>query len=194
MATNTVPTTRTKKWLGPDGLLNTKYHKPALLVFLFVVLAHWTEHVAQAVQIYVLGWERPKAGGVLGLAFPWLVTSEWLHYGFAVVMLIAFVVLRHGFVGRARTWWMVAFWIQVWHHFEHFLLLMQALTGANMLGKPVPTSIAQLVFPRVELHLFYNAVVFVPMVVAMVYHLRPNASERAEMSCGCVLPASAKQS
>lgn len=194
MATSTVPTTRTKKWLGPDGLLNTRYHRPAMLVFLFVVLAHWTEHVAQAVQIYVLGWERPKAGGVLGLAFPSLVTSEWLHYGFAVVMLIAFVVLRHGFVGRARTWWMVAFWIQVWHHFEHFLLLMQALTGANMLGKPVPTSIAQLVFPRVELHLFYNAVVFVPMVVAMVLHLRPNASERAEMHCGCVLPASAKQS
>ena len=102
MVIKTVPTIRTRKWLGPGGLLNTKYHKPALLVFLFVVIAHWVEHVAQAAQIYVFGWERPRAGGVLGLAFPWLVTSEWLHYGFAVVMLIAFVVLRHGFVGRAQ--------------------------------------------------------------------------------------------
>jgi hypothetical protein len=192
MTAMTASTSATRKWLGPDGLLNTKYHKPALLVFLFVVLAHWAEHIAQAAQIHVFGWERPKAGGVLGLAFPWLVTSEWLHYGFAVVMLLAFVALRHGFVGRARTWWMVALWTQVWHHFEHFLLLMQALTGANMLGKPAPTSVAQLVFPRVELHLFYNAIVFVPMVVAMVRHLWPNAAERGEMHCGCALPALAK--
>jgi hypothetical protein len=48
---------------------------------------------------------------------------------------------------------MAALWIQVWHHFEHLLLLMQAVTGANLMGKPVPTSIAQLVLPRVELHL-----------------------------------------
>jgi hypothetical protein len=175
----------TKRWTGPGGLLNTRYHKAALMVFLFVVIAHWAEHLAQAYQIYVLDWARPKAGGVLGLAFPWLVTSEWLHYGFAIVMLVAFVMLRHGFVGRSRTWWNVAMWIQVWHHFEHLLLLVQSLTSANLMGKAAPTSIAQLVFPRVELHLFYNAVVFVPMVVAMVYHMRPRAEEAAQMQCSC---------
>jgi hypothetical protein len=182
-----------KRWTGPGGLLNTRYHKAALLVFLFVVVAHWVEHLAQAYQIYVLGWARPKAGGALGLAFPKLVTSEWLHYGFAVVMLVAFVLLRHGFVGRARTWWNVAMWIQVWHHFEHLLLLLQAVTGAYLMGQAQPTSIAQLVFPRVELHLFYNAVVFVPMVVAMVQHLRPRPHERALMRCSCAprIPAAA---
>jgi hypothetical protein len=187
-ASTTPPDTTTRKWLGPDGLLNTKYHKQALWLYLFVVIAHWVEHIAQATQIYVFDWPVPKAGGALGLAFPWLVKSEWLHYGFAVVMMVAFIILRHGFVGRAKTWWMVALWIQVWHHFEHFLLLMQAVTGANLLGKPVPTSIAQLVFPRVELHLLYNAIVFAPMVVAMVYHMRPNATERTQMRCNCVKP------
>jgi hypothetical protein len=194
MTATTASTSVTKKWFGPDGLLNTKYHKPALMVFLFVVLAHWAEHIAQAIQIYALGWARPKAGGLLGLAYPWLIRSEWLHYGFAVVMLVAFVVLRHGFVGRARTWWMTALWVQTWHHFEHLLLLVQAMTGTNMLGKPVPTSVAQLVFPRVELHLFYNSVVFIPMVVAMVRHLRPNATERKQMHCGCVRVALANPS
>jgi hypothetical protein len=171
--------------LGAGGLLNTRYHKAALLVFGFVVVAHWAEHIAQAYQIYVLGWARPKAGGVLGLAFPYLVRSEWLHYGFAIFMLVGFVMLRHGFTGRSRTWWNTAMWIQVWHHFEHLLLLLQAMTGANLLGKPVPTSIAQLVFPRVELHLFYNAIVTVPMVVAMVVHMRPRPAERALMTCTC---------
>lgn len=184
-------TTPTERWLGRDGLLNNRYHRPALLLFLFVVVAHWVEHLAQAAQIYLFGWDRPTAGGALGLAFPWLVTSEWLHYGFAVVMMVAFVMLRHGFTGRARTWWMAALWIQVWHHFEHLLLLLQAVTGTNLLGKPVPTSIAQLVLPRVELHLLYNAVVFAPMVVAMVLHARPSPAERTEMTCGCVRPAMA---
>lgn len=184
--TATAPTgTGERHLLGPGGLLNTKYHKAALLVFGFVVVAHWVEHLAQAYQIYVLHWPRPKAGGVLGLAFPYLVKSEWLHYGFAIFMLVAFVLLRHGFSGSSRTWWNTAMWIQVWHHFEHLLLLLQAMTGAYLLGKPVPTSIAQLVFPRVELHLFYNAIVFVPMVVAMVKHMRPQPEEHALMTCSC---------
>lgn len=178
-------TTGEKHLLGPGGSLNTKYHKPALLVFGFVVIAHWVEHLAQAYQIYLLDWARPKAGGALGLAFPVLVKSEWLHYGFAIFMMVAFIVLRHGFTGGARTWWNAAMWIQVWHHFEHLLLLLQAMTASNIMGKPVPTSIAQLVFPRVELHLFYNAIVFVPMVVAMVKHMRPKPAERALMQCSC---------
>ncbi|GAB3463487.1 hypothetical protein [Actinophytocola sediminis] len=179
------PTTNLRRLTGPTGVLNTRHHKAALLVFTFVVIAHWAEHLVQAYQIYVLDWPRPQAGGVLGLWFPVLVQSEWLHYGYAIVMLVAFVMLRHGFVGRSRTWWNIAMWIQVWHHFEHLLLLLQAVTGANLMGKPVPTSIAQLVFSRVELHLFYNAIVFVPMVVAMVYHLRPRPAEIEQMRCSC---------
>jgi hypothetical protein len=175
------------RWRGVQGVLNTRGHQLMLGAFAVIVIAHWAEHIVQAVQIYLLGWPRPQAGGVLGLVWPWLVTSEWLHYGFAVVMLIGFVLLRHGFTGRARTWWNAAMWIQVWHHFEHLLLLLQAATGSHLLGRPVPTSIVQLALPRVELHLFYNAVVFIPMVVAMVYHLRPKPAERAQMRCSCAL-------
>lgn len=174
-----------RRLLGPGGLLNTRYHKAGLLVFLVIVLGHWAEHLVQAFQIWVLGWPRPQAGGLLGLAFPVLVTSEWLHYGYAIVMLVGFVTLRHGFAGRSRTWWNTAMWIQVWHHFEHLLLLVQAMTGAYLMGAAVPTSIAQLVFPRVELHLFYNAIVFIPMVVAMVYHRRPRTAEAELMRCAC---------
>ncbi|MGZ4731999.1 MAG: hypothetical protein ACXVZH_07635 [Terriglobales bacterium] len=43
----------------------------------------------------------------------------------------------------------------------------------------------QLVFPRVELHLFYNAVVFIPMVIAMYYHMFPSETEERKMVCSC---------
>ncbi|WP_405146112.1 hypothetical protein OG589_03560 [Sphaerisporangium sp. NBC_01403] len=171
--------------------LNSRYHKAGLGVFAVIVLAHWAEHIAQAIQIWVLGWPIPEARGVLGVPFPWLVKSEWMHYGYALLMLIGLIIFRKGFTGGSRTWWNTALVIQIWHHFEHLLLLSQALSGSNLLGRPVPTSIIQLLVPRVELHLFYNTIVFIPMVIAMVRHLRPRESERAAMVCGCARPAHA---
>lgn len=167
--------------------LNGEWHKPALLLFLAVVLAHWAEHLAQAYQVYVFGWPVPESRGVLGLWFPWLVTSETLHYGYAIVMLVGLWVLRRGFVGRAYVWWMVAFWIQFWHHLEHALLQGQAILGQNLFGSPVPVSIVQLWIPRVELHLIYNTLVFVPMVMGMYWHMVPRRHEREVMGCGCAI-------
>jgi hypothetical protein len=152
--------------------LNTTGHRTGVTVFMLIVLAHWAEHVAQAIQIWVLGWPVPESRGVLGAWFPWLVTSEALHYGYALVMLAGLVILLPGFTGTARTWWTAALVIQVWHHLEHLLLLGQSVFNSNLAGKPVPTSIVQLAVPRVELHLFYNAIVTIPMVVAVVLDRR----------------------
>jgi hypothetical protein len=165
--------------------LNGPWHERALWIFMAVVLGHWAEHLAQAYQIWVMGWPRPKANGILGLWYPWLIKSETLHYGFAVVMLIGLWILRKGFTGRSRIWWNISLGIQFWHHIEHFLLITQATMHHNLFGRPVPTSILQLFFPRVELHLFYNAIVFIPMVIAMYYHMFPPAGELHPATCTC---------
>src|ERR1700727_3886174 len=106
--------------------LNSQWHERALQIFMAIVLAHWGEHLVQAYQIFVMGWPRPKANGIVGLWYPWLIKSETLHYGYAVVMLAGIWILRKGFTGRARTWWTIALVIQFWHHIEHFLLITQA--------------------------------------------------------------------
>jgi hypothetical protein len=164
--------------------LNGPWHERALQVFMFIVLAHWGEHLVQAYQIYVMGWPRPKANGILGLWYPWLIKSEVLHYAYALVMLIGLWVLLKGFTGLARKWWMVALVIQFWHHIEHLLLIIQATIHHNFWGKPVPCSVLQLFFPRVELHLFYNSIVFVPMVIGMYYHMFPPKGE-PQQHAGC---------
>jgi hypothetical protein len=169
-------------WLSA---LNTRHHRAALTIFMIVVIGHWAEHLAQAYQLWVLDWPLPRARGVLGVPFPWLIKSEWLHYGYAIVMLIGLFLLRPGFHGRSRRWWTIALVIQFWHHIEHLLLLLQAQTGHYLFGRSVPTSILQLAVPRVELHLFYNTIVFIPMVVAMVLHLRPDAAEAKASTCSC---------
>ncbi|MFF2043136.1 hypothetical protein ACFVVX_22205 [Kitasatospora sp. NPDC058170] len=170
---------------SPLSRLNHGSHRAALNIFMVIVLGHWAEHLTQAYQIWGLGWTVPKSKGLLGYQFPWLVTSEWMHYGYALVMIIGLFLLRPGFVGRARTWWTVALVIQFWHHIEHLLLLLQAQTHHFLFGKAAPTSVLQLVFARVELHLFYNTIVFIPMVIGMYYHLRPNRQELSAMTCSC---------
>jgi hypothetical protein len=167
--------------------LNAEWHERALWVFMAIVLAHWAEHLAQAFQIYALKWPVPEARGVLGLWQPWLVKSEVLHYGYALVMLIGLWLLRPGFVGKARTWWTAALVIQFWHHVEHALLQGQVIVGSNLFNRPVPTSIVQLWVPRVELHLIYNTIVFIPMVVAMYYHMFPPVADEAAMRCTCAV-------
>lgn len=160
-------------------LLNGPGHKVALQWLLVLTIGHWLEHLFQAFELFVLGWPTSRALGALGLIWPALVTSEWLHYVIALIMLVALIMLRPGFRGEARGWWNVALGIQVWHHAEHALLLGQALTGHPLFGASVPTSLLQLVFPRVELHLFYNAAVTLPMLAAMLEHRRPTPGRSA---------------
>lgn len=168
-------------------LINAAKHELALRLYMALVLAHWGEHLVQAFQIFVLKWPRPESRGILGQWFPWLISSESLHYGYALFMLIGLWILRSGFKGRSLKWWTAALVIQFWHHIEHLLLQLQALFHHNLFGSPVPVSILQLVYPRVELHLFYNTIVFIPMVIGMYYHLFPTKDELAHHLCTCAV-------
>ena len=166
--------------------INGARHETALRVFMAIVLAHWGEHLVQAIQIYALGWPVPQARGIVGYFFPLLITSESLHYGYALVMLAGLFILRPGFTGvEDRRWWTIALGIQFFHHFEHLLLFSQFLLGHNLMGRPVPTSLVQLWVPRVELHLFYNTIVFIPMMIAMYYHMFPAPEEAGGHQCTC---------
>jgi hypothetical protein len=182
-ASHALDTSAAATWLQR---VNGQAHELALKIFMAIVLAHWGEHLLQATQIYVLGWPVPQARGLLGHFFPWLVSSEVLHYGYALVMLAGLWLLRPGFVGVSdRRWWTLALAIQFFHHIEHLLLQTQAILGYNFFGRPVPTSMLQLWVPRVELHLFYNTIVFIPMVVAMYCHMFPPAAGRRKAQCTC---------
>ncbi|HEX6070140.1 MAG TPA: hypothetical protein VFZ18_09950, partial [Longimicrobiaceae bacterium] len=54
-------------------------------------------------------------------------------------------------------------------------------------NSPVPMSIAQLVIPRVELHLIYNTLVFVPMIIAVYHHMFPASEDASRMRCSCAV-------
>jgi hypothetical protein len=176
---------------GVLATLNGRRHQQALILFTVAVLVHYVEHLGQGVEIWGLGWKTADSGGVIGLAFPWLVTSEVMHYSFALFMIIGFFLLRPAFMGRALRWWSLALVFEFWHHFEQLLLITQHYSHHYLFGGTVPTSTLQVFFPRVELHFFYNTIVLVPMLIALVQHFRPNASERARAICTCATPVDA---
>jgi hypothetical protein len=139
-----------------------------LKVFAGLMVAHWLEHLVQAYQVWGMGYERHHARGVLGQAFPWLMRSEWLHFAYAVFTFAGLLLLYRAFSGSALAWWKAAMIIQAWHLLEHTLLFAQAQGGFLLWGAVEPTSVLQLFFPRIELHLFYNSVVTLPIAIAML--------------------------
>ena len=110
MADKMIATTAPSTDLTLRDKLNGSWHRPALRVFSVIVLAHLAEHIVQAYQVYVLGYPLMEARGILGQWFPWLIHSEVMHYGYALIMLIGLWLFLPGFVGRARQWWPFQRW------------------------------------------------------------------------------------
>ena len=104
--------------------INSDQHELAMRVFMVIVLGSLGRASrAGASRSTCWAGPSPEARGVLGYFYPWLIRSEALHYGYALVMLVGLWLLRKGFTGRLdHFWWMTAFWIQFFHHVEHALL------------------------------------------------------------------------
>jgi len=146
--------------------------------FAVLMIAHWLEHIFQAYQVYAMHMPRACALGMLGMKYPWLIKTEALHFGFAIFTTVGLLMLWHVYVTgkvasdqifimpRTAPSWIAATYISIWHLFEHTLLFAQAMTHP-WFGKAVPTSLIQLLIPRIELHLFYNSMVTVPIIMSM---------------------------
>src|SRR5271157_502963 len=160
--------------------------------FAFLMLAHWAEHIFQAWQVYVTHMPRACALGLLGMKYPWLIKTEALHFGFAVFTTVGLFMLWDIYAnGRvapdymvihptSEPYWKVATYISIWHLFEHTLLFAQAMTHP-WFGKTAPTSLIQLIVPRIELHLFYNSLVTIPIAIAMYQlwvNMRPSTPKQ----------------
>ncbi|WP_196232683.1 hypothetical protein [Salinispora arenicola] len=150
-----------------------------------VVVAYWAEHLVQAAPD--LGSRLGAAGGTWRAAdaFPWLVSSAGLYYGYAILPLVGLFLLLPGFTGRAKACWTVALALRFWHHIEHALLLIQAHRSFRIPGEEGPVSILQLVVlpggpaPVLQLGRLH------PMLITMYSHLPPNETERAATRCSC---------
>ena len=135
---------------------------------LFYVLAvtqtgHFFEHVAQMVQIHVLGLSGANARGIFGT-----LDIEWAHFLWNTWVLLAIVVLLSRF-GANRWLWLTAV-LSLWHEVEHAYIFSVYLS-TGMSGTPGLLSqggaiAGGLPLSRPDLHFFYNLIETLPLLAA----------------------------
>lgn len=162
----------TKKQAYPLFMVHGEWHKPMLALYMVLVLFHFSEHILQVIQAFVLHWERAASGGLLGLWRPDLASSEVLHFMYNGFQFVGLIILLGGFTGKARFWWKIAIAAQAWHFFEHVLLQVQYVSGNYIYGASKQMSLLEAFFPRIELHFVYNLLVVAPTLIALFYYFR----------------------
>ena len=144
-----------------------------IVAFMVVAGGHFAEHLVQIFQYAILDWPAKQAGGVLGLWFPGLAASEYLHSGWNTLQLTGLILLWPLFrsKGKAALFWKLAIIAQSWHWLEHVLLQIQYLTGYYLFNAIKQQSLLELFFPRIELHFIYNLLSFTPTLIAVLLYL-----------------------
>ena len=143
------------------------------LAFFFILVvtqgAHVLEHVAQMVQIHLLGLSGLQARGIFGM-----LDIEWVHFIWNSWVLLFAVLLV--FLFRKNPWLWVLLVISVWHEMEHVYIMSVFLhTGhvgapgllarGGAIGGGLPLS-------RPDLHFYYNFLEEIVLIIAYLYQIQ----------------------
>jgi hypothetical protein len=154
----------------------TYRHYQWLSLFYVLVVTqcgHFLEHVAQMVQIHILGLTGLNARGVFGA-----LDLEWVHFIWNTGVIVAVLFLLRHF--RANGWLWATALLAGWHEIEHIAIMWAYLSTGNVgtpgllahggvLGGGIPLS-------RPDLHFLYNLAETIPLLAAFVYQLKIVAS------------------
>jgi hypothetical protein len=145
-------------------------------VLLVTQAGHFLEHVAQMIQIHLLGLQGARAQGVFGM-----LNIEWVHFVWNTWVLIAAVVLLVRYRGNAWLWFTTLF--AAWHALEHAYIVwiylstgvagtagLLSLAGAIQGGLPIT---------RPDLHFLYNLIETAPLAVAFFWQVKHTPTNAA---------------
>ncbi len=162
------------------------------LAFFFVLLVaqsvHFTEHIAQMIQIHLLGLSGAQAHGIIGV-----LDFEWVHFLFdagwvPICCYTLFIVYR-----KSNPWLWALLPIVTWHAAEHIVIMSYYLrTGivgsAGLLARGGAIA-GGLPLIRPDLHFLYNLVEETLIVLAYIHQVK-----QLPASTGKVVPAPAQAS
>jgi hypothetical protein len=146
--------------------------EPWLLLFYVLAAAqsgHFLEHVAQMVQLHVLGLSGPQARGVVGA-----LDLEWVHFVWNTGVLLAVGALAA--VYRGNRWLLVTLLLAGWHELEHVVIMARYLS-TGLVGTPGLLAAGGALgggapLARPDLHFLYNLVETVPLLLAFAFQVR----------------------
>ena len=142
----------------------------ALLSFLALSQTlHLFEHVAQMIQIHILGLSGPAARGIVGQ-----LDIEWVHFIWnAGVVVVLGALMVHD---RSNRWLIFATAFASWHLLEHDVIMQTFLT-TGIPGSPGLLAAGGLIggglpLGRPDLHFIYNLAETAAIGVAYAVGLR----------------------
>ena len=161
-------------WLPLFLLKTVSIHRQyGWLAFFFILVVtqgvHFLEHVAQMVQIHLLGLSGLQARGIFGM-----LNLEWVHFIWNSWVLLCAVLLV--FLYRKNPWLWVLLVISVWHEIEHVYIMSVflrtghpgapgLLAAGGAIGGGLPLS-------RPDLHFFYNLLEEVVLIIAYLSQIQ----------------------
>jgi hypothetical protein len=143
------------------------------LVLFYVLLVtqsgHFLEHVAQMIQIHVLGLQGAAAQGIFGA-----LNIEWVHFIWNIWVVVAAIALVIRFRDNPWLWFTTLF--AGWHAIEHSYILWVYLQ-TRVAGTPGLLSLGGVIhgglpLVRPDLHFLYNLIETVPLVFAFFWQVR----------------------
>src|SRR5436309_13460325 len=151
------------------------YRQYDWLAFFFVLLiaqsVHFIEHIAQMIQIHLLGLSGMQAHGIIGM-----LDLEWVHFIFDAgwVPLCVYILL---FVYRkSNPWLWVLAVIVTWHALEH-ITIMSFYLRTGIVGSPGLLARGGVIagglpLIRADLHFLYNLIEETLILIAYAYQLK----------------------
>jgi hypothetical protein len=144
------------------------YRQDPWLAFAYVLVvtqtAHTIEHMAQMVELHLMGLPGPKANGIIGF-----LNVEWVHLIWNSAILVAALMLL--FVYWRNVWLWMLFVFAIYHEAEH-VYIVSVYVQTQRLG--IPGLLAKggvigggLPIPRPDLHAIYA--IFELALVVVIY-------------------------
>ena len=163
-------------WL-PIFVVKTReiYRQYRWLAFFFVLLiaqsVHFTEHIAQMIQIHFLGLSGMQAHGIIGM-----LDLEWVHFIFDAVWVPLCVYILLFVYRKSNPWLWVLGVIVTWHAFEHVVImsyyLRTGIVGSSGLLAQGGVIAGGLPLIRPDLHFLYNLIEETIILIAYAYQLK----------------------
>ena len=163
-------------WL-PIFVVKTReiYQQYVWLAFFFVLLVaqsvHFTEHIAQMIQIHLLGLSGMQAHGILGM-----LDLEWVHFIFDAIWVPICVYILLFVYRKSNPWLWLLGVIVTWHAIEH-VAIMSFYLRTGIVGSPGLLAHGGVIggglpLIRPDLHFLYNLFEETLILIAYAYQVK----------------------
>ena len=160
------------------------YRQYRWLAFFFVLLiaqsVHFTEHIAQMIQIHLLGLSGIQAHGIIGM-----LDLEWVHFLFDAGWVPICVYTLFFIFRKSNPWLWVLLPIVTWHALEHVVIMRVYLT-TGVVGSPGLLArggaiAGGLPLTRPDLHFLYNLAEETLILIAYAHQVKqlPSIAEHS---------------